>query len=46
MNTIKEKWVKKYGYKPTENEILYAYQCGNIELTDEEENKLIKHFKL
>jgi hypothetical protein len=46
MRTIKEKWVKTYGYTPTDNEILNAYQCGNIQLTDKEENELIKHFKL
>lgn len=46
MKSIKENYLKKYGYTPTDSEILDLYFQGELILTDEEENKLLKYFNL
>jgi hypothetical protein len=43
---IKIKYSKIHGYVPNDSEILYLYQCGELILTDRQENELIKYFNL
>lgn len=43
METIKKKWLKIYGYSPTDSEIINAYYCGEILLSDKEENEILKY---
>ncbi len=38
------KYEKKYGYKPSKQELNNLYSSGQLSLTDEEENELIKYF--
>jgi len=45
MNNLISKYEKKFGYKPTIGELYGLYTQGVLELTDEEENLLIKTFK-
>lgn len=42
MKTIINNWVKQYGYEPTKQEIINAYYCGELILTDSEENAILK----
>jgi hypothetical protein len=46
MNTIKENYLKIYGYIPTDSEILDLYFSGELSLTDKQENELIKYYTL
>jgi hypothetical protein len=46
MESIKKRHQQKYGYSPTDNEVLSLYLNGELTLSDKEENKLIKHFNL
>lgn len=46
MNTIRKQWLKDFGYSPSDNEILDAYYCGTITLSDKEENSLLEYFNL
>lgn len=52
MQIIKEKYLKTYGYNPTDEEIRKLYFSGSLYfnedlfLTDEEENEIIKYFDL
>jgi hypothetical protein len=46
MESIKKKWSLKYGYVPTNDEVLNAYTNGELCLSDLEENQLLKHFNL
>jgi hypothetical protein len=46
MNTIKENYLKIYGYTPTDSEILDLYFSGELSLTDKQENELIKYYTL
>lgn len=45
METIRERWIKKYGYLPSDSEILSMYTSGSMLLSDKEENELITYFK-
>ena len=45
MKTIIEKYEKKYGYMPTIKELYNLYTQGELRLTDDEENTLIKEFE-
>lgn len=45
MNTIFKKFEKKYGYKPTINELHTLYSMGSLTLTDKEENTIIDYFE-
>lgn len=42
MKTIIKKYIKKFGYKPTEIELNNLHKHGYLILTDKEENELIK----
>ena len=46
MKQIKKDYLKKYGYTPTDSEILNLYFQGELILTDTQENELIKYFNL
>jgi len=46
MNSIRKKYLKAYGYLPSDNELLSLYQGGDLILTDKEENDLLKYFNL
>jgi hypothetical protein len=46
MKSIRKKYLKSYGYEPTDNELLTLYQGGDLILTDKEENDLIEYFEL
>jgi len=46
MQKIKANYFKKYGYTPSDNEILNLYTQGELTLTDKQENELIKYFNL
>ena len=41
---LMEKYEKKYGYKPSKDELHSLYTSGQLSLTDREENELIKYF--
>lgn len=45
MKTIVKKWIKKYGYIPTLNEIYNQYMQGCLILTDKEENEILKEYE-
>jgi hypothetical protein len=46
MNLIKKNYLKIYGYTPDDSEILNLYTNGELLLTDEQENEIIKYFNL
>jgi hypothetical protein len=46
MQTIKNSYLKKYGYIPTDEEILNLFLSGQLSLTDRQENEIIKYFYL
>jgi len=46
MENLKKQYRKKYGYSPSDNEILNLYFQGNLNLTNKQENEIIKHFNL
>lgn len=46
MKAIKQRWIKKYGYSPSDSELLSMYTSGSLCLSDKEEDELIKHFEL
>ena len=46
MKAIRKEWFKKYGYNPIDSEILYLYQCGDLRLSDKQEDDLLKYFNL
>jgi len=46
MEQIRRKWSLKFGYTPSDNEILSAYTNGELYLSDSEENQLLKYFNL
>lgn len=46
MNNIRKKHLKKYGYLPSDIEILDLYRCGELILTDTEEDELLKYFDM
>lgn len=44
METLKLRWKSKYGYTPTELEIVAAYRSGELELKEDwEENALLRY---
>jgi hypothetical protein len=44
MKTFLKNYENKYGYTPTYEELFSLYQQGYLQLTDEQENELLKHF--
>ncbi len=46
MEAIKKQYSKKYGYMPTDQDILSLYLQGDLALTDKQENEIIKYFNL
>jgi hypothetical protein len=46
MQTIKENYLKIYGYAPNDNEILNLYLTGQLFLTDRQEDEILKYFNL
>jgi len=40
---FKNKYAENYGYIPTDAEIVSLYYKGELSLTDEEENAIIKY---
>ena len=46
MKSIRKKYLKSYGYFPSDNELLTLYQGGDLILTDKEENDLLEYFEL
>jgi hypothetical protein len=46
MKQIKKDYLKKYGYTPADSEILDLYFSGQLKLTDNQENELIKYYTL
>jgi len=46
MKAIKKRYQQKYGYSPTDNEVLSLYLSGELTLSDKEENQLIEYFNL
>jgi hypothetical protein len=46
METIRQRCLKKYGYIPSDNEILKSYWSGELILNDKEEDELLEHFNL
>jgi hypothetical protein len=46
MNTIRKDFLEQYGYTPDDFELLDLYRCGELILTDKQENELIKYFNL
>lgn len=42
MKALIKKFKKKYGYVPTNNEILSLYYQGIFSLTDKQENEILK----
>jgi hypothetical protein len=46
MTSIKKKWSLKFGYLPSDSEVLNAYTNGELCLSDSEENQLLKYFNL
>jgi hypothetical protein len=46
MQDIKKQYSKIYGYTPNDNEILNLYYQGVLNLTDKQENELLKYFNL
>jgi hypothetical protein len=43
METIKKRLSKNLGYNVTDQEIISLYRDGNLNLTDKEENEIIKY---
>lgn len=41
MQTIKEKLSKKYGYLPSDYEVISLYQQGYLKLSNREENEIL-----
>jgi len=46
MKSIRKKYLKAYGYFPSDNELLSLYRGGELSLTDKEENDLLEYFNL
>lgn len=46
MQSIKKDFLKIYGYNPTDSEILSNYLQGYLNLTDKQENEIVKYFNL
>lgn len=46
METIRERWVKKYGYTPSDSEVLSMYTSGSLLLSYKEEDELLTYFKM
>jgi len=46
MQDIKKKYLKIYGYIPTDKEILNLYFQGELCLSDKQENEIILYFNL
>jgi hypothetical protein len=46
MPRIRDQYLAKYGYTPSDSEILNLYLSGELSLTDSEENELLKYFNL
>lgn len=44
IEAIKKKYLKTYGYSPTDEEIFALYSQGALLLTDKQENELLKYF--
>ena len=44
MENFIKKYIKKYGYEPSIYELFNLYTIGELILTDEEENELLKTF--
>lgn len=42
MKTIIKNWKKQYGYEPSIYEIIDAYRNGELQLTDKQENEILK----
>lgn len=45
VQNIINKYEKKYGYKPSKEELNNLYTSGELYLTDKEEDELIKYFE-
>lgn len=43
METIKEKLSRRFGYIPSESEIISLYYCGELTLSDREENAILEY---
>jgi len=46
MKTIKERLSKEFGYMPTDSEVINLYRCGELILTDKEEDSILEHLDL
>jgi hypothetical protein len=46
MNSIRKDYLKAHGYLPSDAELLDQYRCGELLLTDSQENELLKYFNL
>lgn len=46
MESIKNKWTRKFGYTPEDYEILSSYQQGTLNVTDKEEDEILIYFGL
>jgi len=46
MQNIKKQYQKLFGYMPTDQEILSLYLQGDLIVTDNQENEIIKYFNL
>jgi hypothetical protein len=45
LNKLAKDYQKKYGYMPTDYELLSLYQQGYLTLTDKQENEVIQYFE-
>lgn len=45
MKNIIEKWVKKYGYEPSEYELYNHYTDGYLTLSNKEEDAILIYFE-
>jgi hypothetical protein len=46
MQNIKKQYQKLFGYMPTDQEILSLYLQGDLIVTDNQEDQIIKYFNL
>lgn len=45
MDTIKKRLSKDFGYTPTEFEVVDLYRCGELLLTDKEEDSILQYLE-
>jgi hypothetical protein len=43
MNSVIKRLSKQFGYNVSDSEIINLYKCGNLLLSDKEENDIIKY---